>query len=445
MRNQTLSAFPYYGGKAALAPVICDMLDYTNTEIFIEPFGGGARVLLNKPRHPVEIYNDASAGLCAFMRCMSDPQKAQEVIYRLYDTDYTPETFYAAVKLRNEEEDDYFSELKRQFKQYLSLLGKKYTATDMVENFQLLRQSINKCTVQMDWSPLQRLKLRGTLTETEVAQLTQFQKETENFLTLLRPIYADVLREQSDELAPEAVYTYIQRLSAQVKKLSAEVEPEKLARKAALEKRIQTIQHGKPNRIDAKRIEEQFRQQLYQTAYSHTLNNHESSFSDDISLAVATWIVYTMSRDGMGTAFSPQKFKTNEQYHAQISRLYDVAERMRGVQVSQSGALLYLMECSYLNDPKACFYLDPSYLDPENEQKNLGSVYKLSSDYANHELLLKTICNAKAKIVISNYDVPLYNAYLQAPQWKKYEIDTKTSVGGKADNYRTEVIWKNFD
>lgn len=181
MRNQTLSAFPYYGGKAALAPVICDMLDYTNTEIFIEPFGGGARVLLNKPRHPVEIYNDASAGLCAFMRCMSDPQKAQEVIYRLYDTDYTPETFYAAVKLRNEEEDDYFSELKRQFKQYLSLLGKKYTATDMVENFQLLRQSINKCTVQMDWSPLQRLKLRGTLTETEVAQLTQFQKETEDF------------------------------------------------------------------------------------------------------------------------------------------------------------------------------------------------------------------------------------------------------------------------
>ena len=195
MRNQTLSAFPYYGGKATLAPVICDMLDYTNTEIFIEPFGGGARVLLNKPRHPVEIYNDASAGLCAFMRCMGDPQKAQEVIYRLYDTDYTPETFYAAVKLRNEEEDDYFSELKRQFKQYLSLLGKKYTATDMVENFQLLRQSINKCTVQMEWSPLQRLKLRGTLTETEVAQLTQFQMETEDFLTLLRPIYADVLRE----------------------------------------------------------------------------------------------------------------------------------------------------------------------------------------------------------------------------------------------------------
>lgn len=114
----------------------------------------------------------------------------------------------------------------------------------------------------MDWSPLQRLKLRGTLTETEAAQLTQFQMETEDFLTLLRPIYADILREQSDELAPEAVHTYIQRLSAQVKKLSAEVEPEKLARKAALEKRIQAIQHGNPNRIDAKRIEEQFRQQL---------------------------------------------------------------------------------------------------------------------------------------------------------------------------------------
>lgn len=445
MRNQTLSAFPYYGGKAALAPVIRDMLDYANTEVFIEPFGGGARVLLNKPRHPVEIYNDASAGLCAFMRCMSDPQKAQEVIYRLYDTDCTPETFYAAVKLRNEEEDDYFAELKRQFKHYLSLLSKKYSAPDMVENFQLLRQSINKCTVQMDWSPLQRLRVSGALAEPEVAQLTRFQEETEDFLTLFRPIYEDVREKEAETIARTLADDYLQELSAKAAKLSTETDAKKIDQKAALENRITALRAGKPEAIDRKHLEKQAMQRLYQSAYSHTLNNHETSFVDDVRLAAATWIVYTMSRDGMGTAFSPQKFKTTEQYHAQIGRLYEVAERMSGVQVSQSGALLYLMECSYLNDPRACFYLDPSYLDPENEQKNLGSVYKLSSDYANHELLLKTICNAKAKIVLSNYDVPLYNTYLQAPQWKKYEIDTRTSVGGKADNYRTEVIWKNFD
>ena len=131
MSRKVLSAFPYYGGKAALAPVICDMLDYSHANIFIEPFGGGARVLLNKPRHPVEIYNDASAGLCAFMRCMSDPQTAREVIRRLYDTEYTPETFYAAVRLRNLEEDDYFEEVKRQFKQYLSELNKLHPDAEL--------------------------------------------------------------------------------------------------------------------------------------------------------------------------------------------------------------------------------------------------------------------------------------------------------------------------
>ena len=315
----------------------------------------------------------------------------------------------------------------------------------MVENFQLLRQNINKCTVQMDWSPLQRLRVSGALTETEVAQLTRFQEETEDFLTLFRPIYEDVREKEAETIARALADDYLQELSAKAAKLSTETDAKKIDQKAALENRITAFRAGKPEAIDRKRLEKQAMQRLYQSAYSHTLNNHETSFVDDVRLAAATWIVYTMSRDGMGTAFSPQKFKTTEQYHAQIGRLYEVAERMSGVQVNQSGALLYLMECSYLNDPKACFYLDPSYLDPENEQKNLGSVYKLSSDYANHELLLKTICNAKAKIVLSNYDVPLYNTYLQAPQWKKYEIDTRTSVGGKADNYRTEVIWKNFD
>ena len=75
-----LSAFPYYGGKAALAPIICEMLYYAHTDIFIESFGGGAHALLNKPRHLVEIYNDASEGLCAFMCCMSDPEKARKVV-----------------------------------------------------------------------------------------------------------------------------------------------------------------------------------------------------------------------------------------------------------------------------------------------------------------------------------------------------------------------------
>ena len=117
---------------------------------------------------------------------------------------------------------------------------------------------------------------------------------------------------------------------------------------------------------------------------------------------------------------------------------------MKGVQVSQVVALSFLMNQRYLDNSYVCFYLDPSYLEPENGKKNLGETYKLSWGREDHELFLKTIQKAHAKIVVSNYDNDLYNQYLQAPQWKKYEFETTTSVGGVAGNVRKEIIWKNF-
>ena len=60
--KKVLSPFPYYGGKARMCGRICSLLDYDTTELYIEPFGGGCRTLLNKRRHAEEIYNDFSYG-----------------------------------------------------------------------------------------------------------------------------------------------------------------------------------------------------------------------------------------------------------------------------------------------------------------------------------------------------------------------------------------------
>ena len=442
MRTEILSAFPYFGGKAALTQTICEMLDYS-CERFIEPFGGGARVLLNKPRHALEIYNDASAGLCAFMRCMSDPQKAQEVIDRLYDTQYDPETFYSAVQLRNEVEDDYFDEDRRQLKLYLKHLEQKYSDPSVLDLIEEIRRNLKSHPLEMDLGPLKALSGSTGLSTEESMQLTQFYGGLQGILDYVRPIYDDELNneENFNQIFNEVTRDYLTALSTQVKKLIADKNIVKANR---LRKTIQAIQGGKLSEARKKKLAKMRQDRIYSIAYRHSLNNHDSSTVDDISLAVATWIVYTMSRDGMGGAFSTNKFKTQEQYQARIGKLYEVAERMEGVQVSQVGALLYLQRCNYLNDPNVCFYLDPSYLDPEDESKNLGKAYKLSSEKQDHETLLQLIQGAQAKIVISNYDVPLYNQYLQASHWKKYEIDTTTSVGGVSGNYRKEVIWKNF-
>jgi DNA adenine methylase len=59
-----LSAFPYVGGKTILAEWIIDQLP-THT-VYVEPFGGSASVLLNKPRSNVEVYNDLDGDVVQF-------------------------------------------------------------------------------------------------------------------------------------------------------------------------------------------------------------------------------------------------------------------------------------------------------------------------------------------------------------------------------------------
>lgn len=60
------SVFPYIGGKTRLAQwVINHLPEHT---CYVEPFGGSASVLLNKPRSDVEIFNDKDSDVVTFFR-----------------------------------------------------------------------------------------------------------------------------------------------------------------------------------------------------------------------------------------------------------------------------------------------------------------------------------------------------------------------------------------
>ena len=179
------------------------------------------------------------------------------------------------------------------------------------------------------------------------------------------------------------------------------------------------------------------------------------SFSDDIlisnelgqnikeiDLAFMIFQLYYCSRDGMGTVWSNEKNADPKAYIRAVENLRNIHQRMKDVMITQVDALMLIRQ--YKQYGNVLMYLDPSYLKPEDESKNLGTIYKMSYDRQQHEKLLREITtpDVKAKILISNYDVDLYNKYLC--DWDKEYYKTFTGVGSKKGNRRLEVLWKNY-
>ncbi|MGF7141751.1 site-specific DNA-adenine methylase [Anaerotaenia torta] len=126
MQNKVFSVIPYYGGKAKMNSLIVDLLDYQNTDIYIEPFGGGARTLLNKPRHSYEVMNDLSTGIQALFTTLTDRTATRQLMNFLYETEYSKKWFEWAVAYRNEIEDNAVGEIKRQMIDYISQIEDRY-------------------------------------------------------------------------------------------------------------------------------------------------------------------------------------------------------------------------------------------------------------------------------------------------------------------------------
>lgn len=87
-------AIRYHGGKFRLAPwIIEQMPDHV---CYVEPFGGAAGVLLQKPRSYAEVYNDLDSEVVNLFRVLRDPELNQRLQDVCALTPYSRDEFRAA-------------------------------------------------------------------------------------------------------------------------------------------------------------------------------------------------------------------------------------------------------------------------------------------------------------------------------------------------------------
>jgi len=85
----TVGTFNYPGGKTTIADWIIQYIP--EHEVYVEPFGGSAGVMANKPESPLEVYND-TASLCVdFFRAAK--KRPEELQHWVQTTPYSRELF----------------------------------------------------------------------------------------------------------------------------------------------------------------------------------------------------------------------------------------------------------------------------------------------------------------------------------------------------------------
>lgn len=81
------SVMRYFGGKWRIAPWIIS--HFPKHRVYVEPFGGVASVLLQKPRAFAEIYNDLSLDVWNLFRTLRDPALAADLERRVRLTPFS--------------------------------------------------------------------------------------------------------------------------------------------------------------------------------------------------------------------------------------------------------------------------------------------------------------------------------------------------------------------
>lgn len=110
-------ALRYHGAKWRAASWIVSCLPGDH-DSYIEPFGGSAAILLNKPRSPIEVYNDLDGDVVNFFKMLRE--RPDDLIRALYWTPFS----HAERRLSQEPTDDPLEHARRLYvRSYLTISG----------------------------------------------------------------------------------------------------------------------------------------------------------------------------------------------------------------------------------------------------------------------------------------------------------------------------------
>lgn len=95
-----LSLIRWAGGKGNQLNDLLPLIPMTR--LYVEPFGGGASVLLNRERSEVEVYNDLDSALVNLFDVLRDRATFWEFVRQVHLTPYSRETFEKATEFDDE-------------------------------------------------------------------------------------------------------------------------------------------------------------------------------------------------------------------------------------------------------------------------------------------------------------------------------------------------------
>lgn len=124
-------------------------------------------------------------------------------------------------------------------------------------------------------------------------------------------------------------------------------------------------------------------------------------------------------------------------WHGRLEQLYDVADRLRRVQIENKPAIEVVERH---DDEDALFYCDPPY--PHGTRGDTNSYGHEMSD-EEHRELAEVLRNADGNVAVSGYRCDLYEEIFEDYGWTRVDAEEKTMHTTK--DKRQESLWLNYE